>query len=363
MSWFREVFLGLPPKPNALVGTGIVSPWQDSSSLAHIAYSELFSGGADIVDRTAAMRVAPIKRGRAILVGSIADLPLQSGAWTEGAWVSANRQPAWLNSTKTIESVWDRMAWTVDDLMFYGWSLWALERSEAGTITAGARVPQSRWSFDESSPLGIKVNDRAVTDPRSVILFRGPDEGLLSCGADVIRGARAMERAWVGRVQNPIPAMVLHETERNGVTENEAKAYVKTWSEARTSPNGAVGFLPSTLNMEVYGDTVADLFTEGRNNVRLDVANILNLPASLLDGSTATASLTYQTAQGEFSQLTSWLEYWLAPIESRLSMDDITPRGQVVRFDRSNLSSVPADTHGPELTAEPEPETPALEAA
>jgi hypothetical protein len=342
-NWLSRLFFG--PTGGALplgaasgtpMGTGLVSPWQDSSTLAHIAYSELFGGASDIVDRSAAMTVAPVKRGRAIIVGSIADLPLL--ALKDGKPIQ--RQPRWLTRTNTVVTCWHRIADTVDDLIFHGWALWTVQRGEGGEILDALRIPFSQWSFDENTPLGVKVKDQPVTDPRSVILFQGPDDGLLRTGADVIRGARAMEAAWVGRVQNPIPAMVLHEVERNGVTEAEARQYVDVWSAARTSPNGAVGFLPAQLNMEVYGETATDLFTEGRNNVRLDVANLLNLPASVLDGSTATASLTYQTAQGEFSQLNAWLEYWLAPIEHRLSQNDVSPNGQLIRFARGNLSAL-----------------------
>lgn len=345
MGWLARTLFGNEAAPVAVahgrVGTDLLSPFADSSHLAHIAYSEIFSASSDIVDRSAAMRVAPIKRGRAIIVGSISDLPLVSGRFDGDTFTPTDRQPAWLTSTKTVSTPWHRMAATLDDLIFSGWSLWALERSEAGTILDAVRVPLTRWKFDQNAGVGIRVDDKPVLDPASVILFAGPDEGLLATGADIIRGARAMEEAWVGRVRNPIPMTVLHEVSDGGgtrVTPDQAKTYVDAWSAARKSPDGAVGFLPSSLSMEVYGETEADLFVEGRNNIRLDVANLLNLPASVLDGSTATASLTYQTAQGEFSQLASWLEFYMAPVEARLSMDDITPRGQVIRFNRGDLT-------------------------
>ncbi|KIC59954.1 hypothetical protein RM52_00595 [Microbacterium hominis] len=242
------------------------------------------------------------------------------------------------------------MAMTIDDLIFHGYSLWALERSEVGTILDARRVPIHRWNFDSHSPTGIAVDNVHVTDPASVIFFTGPDEGLLKTGAQTIRGAIAMEVAWVGRVQNPVPMTVLHEVnagQGSRITATEAQQYVQTWQEARTSPNGAVGFLPATLQMETYGELQADLFENGRNQIRLDIANFLNLPASILDGSANSASLTYETREGERQELVEWLEYWLAPIESRLSAPDITPRGQYIRFDRTNLIAVPNQDHGP----------------
>lgn len=329
------------------------SPWAgNTENIYSLVASDLWGADYNAVTRTQAMQVAPVKRGRAIIVGTLSDLPLQSGAWDDETFVPAARQPTWLTQTSGTQTVWHRMALTLDDCIFHGWSLWAVDRNAAGAILNAARVPIERWAFDSNSPLGVTVDGRPVTDAGSVILFPGPDEGLLTTGAEVIRGDRAMSRAWVGRVESPIPAMVLQEVSSGSdsrVTPAQAEAYVSAWKQARSAPGGAVGFLPSNLKMDVFGDTNADLFTEGRNNVRLDVANLLNLPASVLDGSTATASLTYSTAQGEFSQLNAWLEYWLAPIEARLSQDDVTPHGQTVRFDRAGLS-VPASTAAPALT-------------
>lgn len=334
------------------------SPWAKESHAEAIVYSDMYGPNVDTVSRETAMQVAPIKRGRSIIVGSLSDLTAESGTFVSDTWTPANRQPTWLTRSRTVQTPWHRMAWTLDDVLFHGWSLWLLDRSETGTILDATHLQRDRWAFDNKALTGISIDGRAVHDPSLLCLFQGPDEGVLTTGAELIRGARAMERAWVDRVQNPIPAMVLQEVNDGGgstVTEKTAQMYVDAWRAARSQRGGAIGFMPANLKMETYGEVNADLFTEGRNNVRLDAANLLNLPASLLDGSTATASLTYQTAQGEFSQLNSWLEYWLAPIEARLSQDDITPQGQIVRFDRSNLTSTTA-THGPELNAET-PET------
>lgn len=362
MASFRSVFLRpADVRSTAPAGRSIVpeSPFAaDAPNVHAFVYSDLY-GTTPPLTRSRAMTVAPVKRGRAVITGSIADLPLGAGAFAGDQFVPANRQPTWLTQTAGTQSPWHRMALTIDDCIFHGWSLWTVERSAADSrqILDASRLSYDRWDFDNSTAYGITVDNRPLEDPASVILFAGPDEGILATGSEVLEGAIAMRRAWVGRVESPIPAMVLQEKDTGGgsrITTEQAEAYTAAWRANRKAPGGAVGFLPANLTMEVFGETTADLFTEGQNNIRLDVANLMNLPASLLDGSTATASLTYTTAQGEFSQLNSWLEYWLAPIEARLSQDDITPHGQLVRFDRSNLSAVaPADSHGPDYFTEP----------
>lgn len=235
-------------------------------------------------------------------------MPIELGDTDEsGEFVPDATQPEWLTSTGTVQTVWHRTAWTLDDLLFTGWSLWAIERDSFGTITKAARIPRAHWTFsDESPPTGVSANGAPVTDPpNSVLLICGPDEGgLLITARDSIRGWRYMEKAWVGRARNPIPLIVIHEAQENGTTQDEAQAIVSAFAAARTSENGAVGFLPAGLNLEVHGAVEADLFDKGRNASRIDIANQVNLPVSYLDGSTATSSLTYVTQEAAVTR--SW---------------------------------------------------------
>ena len=60
----------------------------------------------------------------------------------------------------------------------------------------------------------------------------------------------------------------------------------------------------------------------------------------MLDGSMATASLTYSTAEGKRSEFIDYsLAYWAMPIEARLSQDDVTSAGTYCRFDLSALAT------------------------
>lgn len=338
---------------------GVMFPWSaTSSTLQALVYADIYgTTDNEIVTRESAMRVAPVKRGRAVIIGRLGDLPLEQGEFVKGAFVADDVQPAYLTQTKSVASTpWQRFAWSLDDVLFAGWSLWASDRDDADTITDLDRIPLNRWRFDQASPTGVSValGDLQtpvwvhVTDERSVLLFAGPDDGLLVNAHDSIVGWRHMERAWVGRVRNPIPLMVLHEKEANTVKQPEAEAYVTAFANGRTSPNGAIGFLPASLEMEVHGEVEADLFNEGRNAARIDIANHMNLPVSYLDGSTATSSLTYTTQEGSRAQIIDDLEYWIAPFEARLSQPDVTGNpAKVVRVNRSNLTAVPNDEHGP----------------
>lgn len=316
---------------------GLIGPWSDQSSLAKVVWSEVFQGSDDVVTRESALAVPGVSRALGLLKSAIADLPLVAYRGDE----KLATQPSFLQRTpKGTLSPWHRMAWTVDDCFFYGVSVWAVERGAAGQIVNALRIPYERWNTREGR---IFVDDKPVS-AEEVLVIPGPVQGgFLATAANTIRGARAMEQAWIGRVQNPFPYTVITQTDDSGLTPDEVDQLIENWSKARTSPTGSVGFVPKgfALSAPNPGDDSA-LFIEGRNAVRLDVANFANIPASLLDGSTATASLTYVTTEGQASSFHEQsVRFWLAPIEHSLSGDDVVPQGQRIRADITYSTQVP----------------------
>lgn len=323
------------------VGTDLVSPWQ-GNSLAQIVYSDHFAGTDDIVTRATAMKVPAIARGRSLIVSAIADAPLVALRGEE----RLAKQPTWLYRSSTAISPWHRMAMTVDDLIFYGVSLWAVERGADGFPTDAMRVPYDRWHADHTT--GQILIDNKPVNRDEVVVIPGPFEGLLSAGADTIRGARSLERAWTSRVMTPVPIIELHHTDdKANLTQEEIDTLLAKWNAARQSSSGATAYTPNSLEVREHGSADAQLFIEGRNAARVDIANLLAIPANLLDGSVAQASLTYTTEQGTRNAfLDTTIRYWLAPIEHALSQDDMTPRGTRIRADLTDLYQTPPSPTG-----------------
>src|SRR5690606_38437289 len=143
---------------------------------------------------------------RAILVGTIAPMPLR--AFDEH---NNDVTPDWMKRTQSALPIWHRHAYTIDDILFSEASLWALTRDTDGTILDASRVPIDMWTVDERTG-EILIEDEPV-DVDDVCYIPGPGAGgLLTAGARTIRGATAIERSWVGRAQNPIPLVELHQT-------------------------------------------------------------------------------------------------------------------------------------------------------
>ncbi len=322
---------------NVPISAGMEGP-SASTSLAKVVYAEYFAGELGEVTRLSALQIPAIKKARDVLVGIVAGLPLRE---YEGEAVVD--QP-WLYRTASSISPWHRLAWVFDDLFFYDWSALAVARDGSGQITDAIRIPFERWSVDEHT--GVVRVDFAEASGREVVLIPGNGSGgILAAGAPTITGAGALQRAWIGRAQNPIPLIELHQNNDDPLTDgdedeedNEIQDLVDTWSKARTSPTGAVGFTPSNIDVKVHGTIATDLYEEGRNAIVLDIARLTGLPAALLDGSMSTASLTYSTQEGKRNEFLDYtLPMWLAPIEARLSMDDVSGTGRVIRFDKSDL--------------------------
>lgn len=324
-------------RPDAVTGLW----WQQpQTALTQIVIDDIFGDMLEVVDRPNAMKVPAVARGRHLLVGAISDLPLI--AYRGEARLDP--QPTFLYRSDSV-SPWHRMAFTVDDLIFHDCSLWGRVNGADGFPVDAWRIPIEAWTVDDHGR--ILVNDESgnpqPVEANQVIFFPGPGGGLLTDGRDTIRGARGIDKAWTGRTRSPIPPTLFRQVEQGTVTQTEVTALIEAWAAARTNPETAgVAFVPYGLEA-TFPNTADDsqLFIEGRNAVRLDIANFLNIPASLLDGSTATASLTYVTTEGQKSSFHEQsLRYWTAPIEHRLSMDDIVPRGQRVRFDITYTTQV-----------------------
>lgn len=322
--------------------TPIRSPWA-STDLSKIVWSDVFGQDALLViSRAEAMRVPAIAKGRAVICGTLSRQPLAK--WRNATRVASEQ---WMIRNSGDVSPQTRMLWTLDDLIFSGVSLWALERDTAGHVTDAARVPPEWWQIDDDLNITV-LGEQAPAD--QVCYFEGPQEGLTTIAADTIRGALAIESAWQERVKSPVPIMELHSTDANAdLTQEEANETVAAWEKARRG--GGTAYTPSSISLNIP-DSTADpqLFIEGRNAVRLDVANFLNLPAQLLEGSTATASLTYSTQEGTRNELIDLsLNYWMTPIEQRLSMDDMVPKGSSVQFDVEFLATPTQPTKGPNV--------------
>jgi hypothetical protein len=324
--------------------TAIRSPWS-TGDLSRIVWADILGTDANLypLTRAAAIQVPAVARARHLLVGTIARLPLRAVRIDQ----ALDPQPLWLTRTDGSMSPWHRMAWTVDDILFGGWSLWACERDSRKAIQRVERVPAERWTFGTGEQGTTVLIDGQEVDAGTVLLIPGPHEGILTSARASILAARMQELMWQHRVAAPIPAMEIHQTTDDTLTPDEQDALIDAWVANRTDPDGAVAFTPYNIELKEHGTATTDLLIEARNAIAVDLASHTGLPAQSLNASLSTASLTYSTAETAEGELNRAAALYGNAVTGRLSMDDVVPRGQRCAFDITYLTTVPPAPFGP----------------
>lgn len=343
--------------------------------LTQLVASDLLPAeAAPIVSKSTALAIGPFKKGHDLVCSTIASWPLKAARGD--TILDYSDQPKWMYADDDPVSAYHRMFYTVSDLIFYDICVWRTYRGARPTgaryapILRAQRVPKERWEWrDTGTGYRIHVEGQPMTDD-DVITFDGLHDGigLIDSAREDILIARNLIRGQAAKAVTSSAAWLLQPTEEITFTDGTddaaelaaKRAFVADWAKRRQEPNGSVllGDPRFTVQELGAGNDAAVAMTEAMNNVRLTVANHLGIPASLLDGSTSTASLTYSTQEGkrnEFADLSA-VSWWRQAIEGRLSQADVLVQGQRAVLDRTDYyatlpSPIGADTENETSTA------------
>jgi hypothetical protein len=318
----------------------LASPWTEGA-VSKIVWADVFGADYAPIGRADAMAIPAFSRARDLICNTVAELSLVAvtGRGATTTVLTDDKQPRWMYRTDGAISPYLRMMWTVDDLLHYGASAWGVERGADGFPLNAWRIPYEDWDLDDEGYL---------TDPdgkrygRNAIYIPSHTAGVIDRSEATLKAAANIQAAVAQRASVPIPVMEIRltadyelddEPDENGDT--EADRLVKGYAKARQNPNGAVVLSPPGVELYPHGgDGDAGFMVEGRNAVRLDMGNITGVPGALLDGSTATATLTYSTSEGKSNEFREYgAGLMLNTLRSRLSQDDMLPSGQRAEFD------------------------------
>lgn len=312
---------------------GLVEP---STHLPRLSRPVSLGGtGWSAMTRERAMGVPALSRARDIIVGAIAPLPL-----VVRDDLGQARTESWAHRTDCTPPQY-RLAWTVDDLIFYGESLWEGTKRQ--------RVPYGQWWQDDDGTIMVERATGERRPARSPLLIQSIQDGVLSTSVrkNIIQAAANVDAAAARRGSWIAPLVTLEDEGDLNLTDDEIEDVRQHYIQARRDPDGAVAWIPNGVKLGLHSAPAEDNI-QGRNGMAVDIARLMNVPAILIDASGVNSTLTYQTTQGTvllFHQQT--IEPIITSIEARLSMDDSVPAGWKVSLDRTNLTAALGLPEGP----------------
>jgi HK97 family phage portal protein len=291
------------------------------------------------VGREEAMSVPSVARCRNLLAGTIASFPLELYKKSTGEKLG---KPIWVEQPSAHQPRSTTIAWTVDSLLFYGVAYWQVTElyADDGRPSRFQWIAPGRVSFD-SDPISqyitqYYVDGKAVpmSGLLSLITFTGLDEGVLQRGARTLRSAIDLETAARVATATPMPSGVL---KNNGadLSQEEVQAILAAWKSAREKRSTA--YLTSTLEYQPTAFSPRDMmFVDAIQQMSTQVARMMNVPAYYISADQNT-SMTYANVQDERRQFVSLsLAPYVHAIQDRLSMDDVSARGNIIKFDVEN---------------------------
>ena len=284
---------------------------------------------SDTVSRKEAMTIPAVRQGRNVIAGKIGTAPLVCTRTRAGTAPERVDRP-FFNQPDPLRTLASTLTWTCDDLLFNGWSLWrVLERDGQRFPLKGERVPP--WRITPTVE-GIRIDGRVV-DQGDLILFEGPDEGLLKTSGRTLRTALLLEDA-VRRAASADVPVGIFEDQLGAMLTDEVDAFLTSWEAARRARS--TGYVPNGLKyVNPNADPEKMQLKDARAFQAAEVARALNLPAYAVNAPT-NDSLTYATTESNRRDLVE-VTYapYVAAIQGRLSMGDVTPQGTVVHLDFS----------------------------
>lgn len=296
------------------------------------------------ITREDALSIAAVERGRDELC-SVATLPLIN---MRGPELVPN---AFLDQPDPDVPRVVMFAQTIEDLLCDGISWWqktgwdyrgfptSARRVTGVTLqppNGETRTPAPLPSGEDPRGASVWV-DGAEVPAALMIRFDSPGRPLLTSGARTIRRAILLDALAAMYADNPRPQETFTDTDDQTVrpfTDPEVEAFLATYRQSRK--RGRPAFIPKALQrMDNSSPTPAELqLVELQREVSLELALHMGLDPE--DVGVNTTSRTYFNATDRRTdKINRTLSGMMAAITDRLSMGDVTPRGQRVQWDTS----------------------------
>lgn len=343
--------VGAVQKQAAVGGTNLYQPQMAGPNLVGQYYTYV-EGEA----RNRAMQVPAISRARDLHASVISAMPLRMyrQRWDDASTSMVDEYLAprtWLRRPDPAIPYETLMAWTFDDLFFFGRAFWYItSRTQDGYPASFTRLPAgSITTEDQSGPVWYAPSNAVyfqggAIDPDLLVQFISPLQGVIYSSEQAIATALKIEDARYRNANTAIPSGILKQTGGEPLSATELADLAAAFNAARSSNQTAA--LNEFLSYEATTATPDKmLLIESAQFSALQMAQICNIPPYLLGVPTG----SYAYTNSKESRWDLWLygtKAYAETIASTLSANTILPNGTYVEFDTMDYlgEMVVADT-------------------
>lgn len=293
--------------------------------------------------RNRAMQVPAISRARDLHASVLASMPLKM---YRERWNDTTREMeeediaprSWLRRPDPSITYEALMAWTLDDIFFFGRAFWYItSRTQDGYPASFTRLPAgSITTQDQSGPVWYAPSNEVyfqggVLDPANLVQFISPTQGVIYSSEQAISTALKIEDARLRNASSSIPAGILRQVGGEPLSAQELADLSAAFNTARATNQTAA--LNEFLDYQT-SDATPDkmMLIESAQFSALQMAQICNIPPYLLGVPTG----SYAYTNSRESRWDLWLfgtKMYAEVIAATLSANSILPNGTYVEFD------------------------------
>jgi HK97 family phage portal protein len=293
------------------------------------------ASGIPFIDRNLALQVPSVSRCRNLICGVIASIDLELIQKSTGRKLE---NPVWLDQFDLRQPRSVTISYLVESLLLYGVGYLRVNsvyqddgRPSGFEWVANTRVTVTTDQYGDSVEY-YEINRERVPDSGvgSLVTFQSLLPGVLETGGRTIQAALDIQKAASVAAATPMATGFIKNSGAD-LPEAQIQGLLASWRAARNSR--ATAYLTSTLDYQTVGYSPKDMtYNESSQYLATEIARLMNVPAYYISAD-MNNSMTYQNIIDGRKEFVAYsLQPFLSAIENRLSMDDITRRGNVVRF-------------------------------
>ena len=309
----------------------------DRFGAGQYSYGGLYNNGygAGFMDRATALQVSTVSRCRNLICGVISYLPLELYKKSTGQQLQS---PLWLEQPDIRQPRAVTLAYTVDSLIFSGVAYWRVTSlyADDGRPSGFEWVANTRVTVTTDA-MGYEVAYYAVDGKKvpmsgigSLVTFQSLLPGVLETGARTIQAALDVQKAAAVAAATPMPTGIIR-IQGADLPEAQVQGLLAAFKSARQ--NRSTAYLTSTLDYQTVGFSPKEMtYNESSQYLSTEISRLMNVPAFMVSAD-MNNSMTYQNVLDSRKEYVAYsLQPYICAIEERLSMDDITAHGNVVKF-------------------------------